>query len=133
MTDPTGPITPPARLTLFGYTPVPAHVRAIHRPRSLRLSRALLSLFGCWALAPLVALVPPHFPWALTAFGAGIYFARTNWRGTYEIQSLEARCPGCGNALTVKPGTRIGAQHQLTCYNCHHEPLLELPEPQEGA
>src|SRR5690606_1251253 len=133
MTDPTEPITPPARLTLFGFTPVPAHVRAIHRPRSLRLSRALLWLVGCWALAPRVALVPPHFRSALTACGRGSYLARTNWPGTYEIQSLEARFPSGGHAVTVKPGTRIGAEYQLTCYNCHHEPLLELPEPSEGA
>lgn len=133
MTDSTEPITSPARLTLFGFAPVPAHVRVIHRPRSLRLSRALLWLVGCWALAPLVGLLPPHLPWALTAFGAGIYFARTNWRGTYEIQSLEARCPSCGHALTVKPGTRVGVEYPITCYNCHQEPLLELPEPPEAA
>src|SRR5690606_40965838 len=102
MTAPTGPTTPPARLTLFGFTPVPARVRAIHRPRSLRLSRALLWLVGCWVLAPLVALVPPHFPWALTAFGAGIYLARTNWRGTYEIQSLEDRKSTRLNSSHVK-------------------------------
>lgn len=117
-----------ARLTLFGHPSVPARVELVHRPTSERLTRALLYLLVCWALTPVVALVPPHIPWILGAFGAGIYFAWTNWRGTYEVRSAEAECPGCGDTLTLKPGARIRTPHKMPCYSCHKEPYLEIAE-----
>ncbi|HEX6939657.1 MAG TPA: hypothetical protein VF158_09610 [Longimicrobiales bacterium] len=123
--------TPAARLTLFGFKSVPATVEVVHRPRSLRVSRALLSLAGCWALMPVVAIVPPHIPWALVAFGAGIYLAWTNWRGTHEVRSVEAKCPSCGNALTIKPGAKISLPYKLVCYECHQEPFLEIADAGE--
>lgn len=118
--------TPAARVTLFGFKSVPAYAEVVHRPRSQRFTRAMLSLAGCWCAAPVVAILPPHFPWLLGAFGAGIYFAWTNWRGSYEVRRLQASCPSCGQELTVRPGARIDLPHKLACFACHHEPLLEV-------
>lgn len=119
-------IAVPARLRLGGHEPVSAHADVVYRPRSLRIQRALLSLLGFWALIPVVVFIPPHLPWALTAFAVGIYFGWTNWRGVFEIRALEAPCPRCGKPLTVKPGSKIGTEHKISCYTCHHEPRLEM-------
>ncbi|HEX7120586.1 MAG TPA: hypothetical protein VF212_17470 [Longimicrobiales bacterium] len=131
MTETQNVVAPPARMTLFGFKAVPARAEVVHRPRPVRVSRALLYLAGCWALMPIVAIIPPHFPWAIAAFGAGIYLAWTNWRGTYEVRSVEATCPSCGGALTVKAGAKISLPHKIVCYACHQEPFLELADAPE--
>lgn len=131
MVDTEKVLAPPARLTLAGHEPTPARAEVVYRPRSARLTRALLSLFGFWALAPLVFFLPPHLPWALAAVAAGIYFGWTNWAGTYQVRSVEGACPRCGNPLTVKPGAKISLPHKIVCYNCHHEPHLQIAGARE--
>lgn len=111
---------------LPGHDPTPARAEITYRPRSLRLTRALLSVLGFWALVPLVFFIPPHLPWALAAFALGVYFAWTNWAGTYQVRSIRGSCPRCDSALTVKPGTKISLPYKMTCYHCHHEPRLEM-------
>ena len=117
--------SPAARVTLFGFKSVPAQVELVHRPTPVRLTRALLFLAGCWCAAPVLAILPPHVLWLLAAMGAGIYLGWKEWRGPYEVRRLETRCPSCGNALVVEPGARIALPHRISCFNCHHEPLLE--------
>jgi hypothetical protein len=122
-------ITPPAILRLPGHESAPARAEAVFRPRSVRLTHALLSLALYWGLTPVVALIPPHLPWALTAFGLGIYFAWANWRGEYKIRRFEGACPRCGNELEIEEGSKISLPHRMTCYNCHHEPVLYMDSP----
>lgn len=119
-------IAPPTRLRLSGHGATPARAEVVYRPQSVRFARGLSSLLGLWALVPIVFFIPPHLPWALAAFTLGIYFGWTNWRGGFVVQTLEAECPRCGNALTVEPGTKIRAEHAVTCYACHHEPWFEM-------
>ena len=119
-------LTPPSRLMLPGHEPTPARTEITYRPRSLRLTRALMYLVGFWALAPLVFFIPPHIPWALAAVVLGIYFAWANWTGTYQVRSVQGSCPRCGNALAVEAGTKIRLPYRMTCYQCHHEPHLEI-------
>jgi hypothetical protein len=126
MADTKQVIAPPARLRLPGHEATPAQAEVIYRPRSVRLTRALLSLLGFWALTPIVFFIPPHLPWALATFTLGIYFAWANWSGVYEVQKLEGDCPRCGNALIVRPGTKISLPHKITCYDCHHDSQLEM-------
>jgi hypothetical protein len=126
MADMTPVLAPSARLRLPGHEATPARAEVVHRPRSLRLTRALHSLLGFWALAPIVFFVPPHLPWTLAAFALGIYFAWVNWSGAYEVRTVEGKCPRCGNTLTVKPGTKVSLPYKITCYHCHHDSRLEL-------
>jgi hypothetical protein len=131
MADTERLLAPPARLRLPAHEPTPARAEVVYRPRSVRLTRALLSLAGFWALVPIVFFLPPHLPWALAAFALGIYFAWANWTGSYEVRTLQGACPRCGNALAVKPGAKISLPHKITCYNCHHEPHLEMAQVPE--
>lgn len=118
--------THPARVTLRGYGSTPARIHAEPVPQSRRAVRALLTLGLFWLLVPLVALIPPHAPWALLAFAAGIILAARQWRGEYVVQEFEGRCPSCGEALTLEPGTRIRGAHPVTCYHCHQEGEVRL-------
>jgi hypothetical protein len=136
MTETAKQIAPPATLKLPGHDPTAARAGVLYRPRSLRLTRAALSLLGFWALIPIVFFIPPHLPWVLIAFALGIYFAYANWTGTYEVRHFEGACPRCGNALEIKPGSKISLPHKMTCYNCHHHPYLkmaEVPEQSSGS
>lgn len=122
----SSPQTPEARLALPGHAPVPARVQVRPRPRKQRMARALALLLGFWALAPLVFFIPPHLPWALGAFAAGIYLALRNWRGEYVVDAFSGSCPRCGQPLEIAPGTLVRIPYTVTCYSCHHEPALQL-------
>ncbi len=115
-----------ARLVLPGHESVPASADVIYRPARERSTRAILTLVGFFVLAPIVFFVPPHIPWVLIAFGSGIYFGLRQWRGEYVVQSFTGECPRCHSPLTIEPGTRIRLPHRLDCFNCHHEPSLEI-------
>src|SRR5687768_1316197 len=86
-------LSSPARLSLRGHDARPALLEVVYRAPKERITRALLSLLGCWVLAPLVAIVPPHIPWALLAFASGIYLAVRQWTGEYIVRRFEGACP----------------------------------------
>jgi hypothetical protein len=115
-----------ARLSLRGHEPRPALLEVEYRSPKTRITRALLTLLGFWLLAPLVAIIPPHIPWALLAFVAGIYLAVKQWTGEYVVQRFEGQCPRCETPLPLPPGTRIKLPHRMVCFQCHHEPLLQV-------
>lgn len=115
-----------AWLRLSGHEPVPARLDVVHRARRTRMVGGLLSLLGFWALAPLVALLPPHVPWLLGALAAGVYFGYKQWNGEYEVRAFAGECPRCRAALAIAPGTRIRLPHRIDCFHCHHEPSLQL-------
>ena len=119
-------ISAAARLSLRAHEPRPAVLEVVYRPPKERIVRATLSLLGCWALAPLVAIVPPHIPWALLAFASGIYLAVRQWTGEYVVKRFEGACPRCESPLPLPPGSRIKLPHRMVCYQCHHEPVLEV-------
>ena len=114
----------PARLSLRGHEPTSATLEAEVVPRPTRMRRAVLYLIGFWILVPIVAFIPPHIPWIIGAFVAGLYFARQHWIGEYVVHRFTGNCPRCDSALTIKPGSRIRLPYTVTCYNCHHEPVL---------
>jgi hypothetical protein len=118
--------SPAARLVLAGHAPTPARVQVRPRPRKQRMTRALTLLVVFWALVPLVFFIPPHLPWALGAFAAGIYFALRSLRGEYVVDALSGACPRCGEPLEVAPGTLVKLPYTVTCYGCHHEPALQV-------
>lgn len=114
-----------ARLSLRGHESRPAELTLVHRTPRERAVRAVLSLGALWALAPLVAIVPPHIPWALLAFCAGIYLAVRQWTGEYVVQRFDGACPRCAAPLRLPAGSRIRLPHAMVCYGCHHEPVLQ--------
>ena len=125
----SSPPSPAARLTLPGHAPVAAAVQLRPRPRKQRTVRALTLLVAFWALVPLVFFIPPHVPWALGAFAAGIYFALRSLRGEYVVEAFAGNCPRCGEPLTIAPGTLVKIPYTVTCYHCHHEPALQVARP----
>jgi hypothetical protein len=92
----------------------------------VRTTSGLIALLGFWLLIPVVVFIPPHIPWALLAFGSGIYFGYRKWIGEYFVHRFSGSCPRCGSQLSIKPGSLIRNPHSMDCFNCHHKPLLEL-------
>ena len=122
----TGIQSAPARLSLRGHEPRPAVLEVVYRSPRTRATRAILSLLGLWVLTPIVAIVPPHIPWAILAFVGGIYLAYRQWTGEYEVHRFEGVCPRCAAPLPLPSGSRIRLPHRMVCYSCHHEPVLEV-------
>jgi hypothetical protein len=120
------PQAPPARLALVFHAPTIARLEVVYLPAAGRLARALLCLVLCWGMLPLLIWVPPHFPWAVAAFAAGIYLPFRFWTGRYRVRSFFGFCPRCGRALELRRGTKINLPHTLTCFHCHFEPVLEV-------
>ena len=118
----------PVRIVAFGFRTVPAWLVAVHRSRPQRLIRGFAAMFGCFAVTPLIMLIPPHLESTLIGLGAGVYFGQKYLRGEYVARSLEASCPACGESIAVKPGTTLRLPHPITCYGCHQESWLELDE-----
>ncbi|MDZ7779639.1 MAG: hypothetical protein U5R14_06830 [Gemmatimonadota bacterium] len=114
------------RAVLFGYEPVAVVAEIEPRPRSWRLSGAARSLGIGVLLAPIVAVVPPHAPWAIGALAVGAVLGRRRWIETHTLMAVEGACPKCGGPLTVKP-QRLRRPHPLECEACHHTSALELP------
>lgn len=119
---------PSARITLFGYTPTPARVETVGRPRSWRVSRALFIALATLGVTPLVALVPPHIPWALLALGTGTFLALRRLRERTTLRTMEGACPRCGAAQTLAQPTRLRDPHLFPCPACHHDLNLEVEE-----
>jgi hypothetical protein len=117
-------ITPTARLDIFGFRPTAAEVRLIPRTRSWRVSRSLGSLALCWCIIPIVALIPPHVPWALGAFVAGIFLSRKYASEHYTLLSMRGTCPQCGNALEISKVQRLRTPNPMSCDECHQQVLL---------
>lgn len=117
---------PPARITLFGFSPTAADVAVVHRPRSWRATRALLSVGIAVGIAPVVGLLPPHVPWVVLALAVGAYLAGKRWSERYTLHSLAGRCPKCGHELASDSPTKLGRPHTLSCTGCRHELLLEV-------
>jgi hypothetical protein len=131
MSDDQRTLRPPARLHLFGFASTPVELEVLYRPRQQRMTSALVALTGFWLLMPLVFFVPPHLPWALGAFAAGIYFGVANWRGVYVVRSMAARCPKCAEPMALAAGTRFKPPKAMTCDACKFTSELDVEAPEE--
>jgi len=121
-----GPVTAEARVVLFGYPDTEAVARVHDRDALWRGSRAAVLLGVGVLLAPVVALVPPHAPWAIGALGVGAILARKKWRERRTLVELEGICPRCESPLRVERPTRMRDPHTFSCNTCHHEMELEV-------
>ena len=116
-------------LSLFGHEPTPAEVAYVWRSRRWRLVRAARTFAVAVVLAPLVALVPPHAPWALGALGAGAFLARQKLRERRTLLSVRGTCPRCGEGVRLDGPTRLRSPHPVPCEACHHEAGLAVATP----
>lgn len=125
----TARITPPARLTLFGFEPTAAEVEVVPRARAWRLRGSLLILLATIVAAPLAALIPPHLPWGIGALAVGAFLARRRWSERFTLASLRARCPGCGAEPEVDVPIALDSPHTVSCGECRRDLVLrtELP------
>jgi hypothetical protein len=117
--------TPPASLSCFGADPAPARVVVIPRDASWRTTRGLLALGIGIGLTPLVAIVPPHVPWAAASLIGGIVIARNRFRERTTLLSVAGTCPRCGGAVAQEPRRRLQRPHTVTCSACGETLLLE--------
>lgn len=113
-------------LKLFGYDPAPVRLEVIPRSRAWRLRRTAVAAGAFLLATPVVALVPPHAPWAAAGIMAAAILGRRRWTERYTVACFRAPCPRCGQALGLPPGTRLRAPHPVPCDGCGHEPLLEV-------
>ena len=120
------PAIPQAQVTLRAYQPAPARIELSYRPLPGRLLRTALSLLGFWGAIPLVIWVPPHYPWVVASFVAGLFLAHRAWTGRYRVYSFAGICPRCGHPISLGVDHAISLPHTLTCYHCHFEPRLEV-------
>ena len=118
--------TATGEITLFGHTSTRATVTLIERSRGWRLTRSLGVFTLCLLVAPLVALIPPHAPWAVVVLVTGGTLARRRWLEHHALQCLEGECPRCGAELALKLPTRLKNPHPIPCDHCLHEPLMIL-------
>ncbi len=116
------------KVEAFGFPVKEARIEALERSRSWRATRGLLSLAIGLGVTPVVALVPPHFPWALGALGTGAVLAQRRMTEHYTLLTMDATCPRCGAALST-PAGRLTGQRTLTCPSCNQEVLLEVKLP----
>jgi len=115
-------------VSLFGHSPTSARLVLEPRSRGWRTRKAAVPLFIGLAVAPLVALLPPHAPWALVALATGAILARRKWKERYTIQDARARCPRCDAELPLAEGSRLRIPHPVTCPDCGHEPVVEISQ-----
>jgi hypothetical protein len=119
-------------LTLRAHPPAPARVELVHRRLASRVLRTGFWLALCWGAVPFLLWVPPHYPWATSAFLIGGYLAYRSWTGRYAVHSFAGVCPRCGSPLSIGLDRTIDLPHTLTCFSCHFEPRLEVRFPKEG-
>lgn len=122
------PSQPAARLSLFGFRPAPAEVEVVERPRAWRVQRAVGSLLAAWLIAPVAFLIPPHVPWALLAFGAGVYLFFKFWTEERTVVRFAGACPKCKEALSLGVPTKLRVPHPMSCERCSQDLLLEVDE-----
>ena len=131
MVDPANPSHPDAVaasavVTLFGFPPAEVVVSVLPRSHAWRVGGAFRRVALFTLLAPVVAIVPPHAPWAIGALAGGVVLARRRLKERYTLVSMTGSCPKCGEALAVK-STRLREPHPVTCEACHHVGSLQVP------
>lgn len=116
-----------ARAVLFGFDASPVSLEVLPRTRQWRLVGVARAVAVSLVAAPVVAIVPPHAPWAIGALAAGAYFARRRWTETHTLAGVEGTCPKCGAPFESKP-SRLKRPHPLECEGCHHVSELRIPD-----
>lgn len=120
-------LTLEGKAVLFGFDPTPVEVSVLPRTRGWRLASTARVVGISLVVAPIVAVVPPHAPWAMGALTAGAVLGRRRWQETHTLVRLEGTCPKCGSGFQSRRA-RLRTPHPLQCEDCHHVSALQLSE-----
>lgn len=129
LNEATHTLKPPAWLDAFGYPSTPVAVTLLPRPVSWRMTRSLLSLLVGWGMIPVVALIPPHAPWAILAFFGGAFFAQRFARERVTLLDMAGPCPRCQKPLQTRRPAMFREPYSIDCGHCGQGLLLRV----EGA
>lgn len=123
-------MTVSAEARVFGHDPTSATLHVIPRSTRWRLVRASRWFVGGAVLAPLVAVLPPHAPWAVGAAAAGLVVGMRRWKERHTLIDLEGRCPRCDGPLEHEGRTLLRTPHSVTCLGCSNPVALhpDLPD-----
>jgi hypothetical protein len=121
-----GRFTVQGEAVVFGFPNTPVELSVRRRAVSWRAGGAAQTLAFFVVVAPFVALVPPHAPWAIGALAAGGILARRRWGERFTLERIEGSCPKCCAPLAVKAG-RLKLPHPVSCDACHHQTALRFP------
>ena len=116
----------PAQITLFGFDLVRTTARVEARSVGWRARRTALALAAGLIVAPAVALVPPHAPWAIGALGISLLVARQRWAEEYTLYSFAGVCPRCEERVSLSRPVRLRRPHQISCPSCHYELAISV-------
>ena len=111
---------------VFGFPDTPVELSVRRRAVSWRVGGAARTLALFVVVAPLVAIVPPHAPWAIGALATGLILARRRWSERLTLERVDGSCPRCGAPLVVKAG-RLELPHPVSCDACHYQSALRFP------
>jgi hypothetical protein len=125
---PSGADRVPARVGSIGVYATSADLVALHRTRSERAMRTLLTFVAICLATPVGFLIPPHLEPAALVFILGLYFTRRAWVAEWEVVHMTGTCPRCETALALKRGTVLYIPHTIHCQKCRAELWLEIAE-----
>lgn len=116
----------PARLVFMGGQSSEARARVIERSAAWRRSQAIKDLL-LLLLAPIVAFIPPHFPWVLLVVGLAFVRAFNHNREYRTLLSLHGPCPKCETVQDFTELGRMGNPHKVTCSKCQWDSYVDVP------
>lgn len=123
--DEGGRFTIEAEAVVFGFPATPVELSVRRRTVGWRAGGTARTLAVFVVVAPFVAVVPPHAPWAIGALATGVILARRRWSERFTLERVRGVCPKCGEPLAVKAG-RLRLPHPVACEGCHHQTALRF-------
>lgn len=114
----SAPLSLIAEARVFGHDPTPVTLRVVPRSTAWRAGRAARWLAAGAVLAPVVAVLPPHAPWAVGAGAGGVVLALRKWGERFTLVGVDGRCPRCGSILVHSGRTPLRVPHPTACEGC---------------
>lgn len=126
MAHPPVPLTVQGEARVFGHDPAAVTLQVVPRTTGWRAGRALRWLAAGVIVAPVVAVLPPHAPWAVAAGTGGVVLALRKWGERFTLVGLEGSCPRCGAPLVHHGSTPLKTPHSTACEGCGNPVALHV-------
>lgn len=126
MPSASGSAVVPAEARVFGHTPVEVELTLVPRSTGWRAGRAVGFLAAGAVLAPVLAVVPPHAPWAVAAGAGGLVLSLRKWGERFTLRGVQGRCPRCDAALGFDGSTPLRIPHSMSCDACGNAVALHV-------